>query len=91
MTSFFRVAWLVMRKDLRVESRSREMLYTTLFFAASCVLVFSFAFVGGGRPVEGAAAGILWIAVAFSGTLALARAFERERPRRAQRPIARAH
>src|SRR6478735_2851633 len=32
-----------------------------------------------GVPVEGAAAGILWIAVAFSGTLALGRTFERER------------
>ena len=30
-------------------------------------------------PVEDAAAGILWIAIAFSGTLALGRTFERER------------
>ena len=79
MRAFFRIAWLVMRKDLRVESRSREMLYTTLLFAASCVLIFAFAFVRGGRPIEGASAGILWVAIAFSGTLALSRAFERER------------
>ena len=79
MSEFFRVAWLVMRKDLRVESRSREMLFTTLFFAVSCVLVFSFSFVRGGQAVEGAAPGILWIAIAFAGTLALGRAFERER------------
>ena len=78
-TDFFRVAWLVMRKDLTVESRSWEMVSTTLFFAVSCVLVFSFAFVRGGQPIEGAAAGILWIAVAFSGTLALGPAFDRER------------
>ena len=69
MGNFFRVAWLVMRKDLLVEARSWEMVSTTLFFAVSCVLVFSFAFVREGRPIEGAAAGILWIAVAFSGTL----------------------
>lgn len=79
MTGFLKVAWLVLRKDLRVESRSREMLSTTLFFAVSCVLVFSFGFVRGGRVVDGAVAGILWIAISFSGTLALARAFERER------------
>lgn len=79
MSEFLRVAWLVVRKDLRVESRSRELLLTTVFFAVSCILVFSFGFVRGGRAVEGAAAGILWIAVAFSGTLALGRAFERER------------
>jgi heme exporter protein B len=71
--------WLIVRKDLLVELRSREILYTTLFFAASTVLVFAFSFVKGGRAVEDAAAGILWVAIAFSGTLALGRAFERER------------
>lgn len=76
---FFRVAWLVMRKDLTVEVRSREILYATAFFAVACVLVFSFALVKEGRPLEDAAAGILWIAVAFAGTLALGRTFERER------------
>ncbi|HSK10035.1 MAG TPA: heme exporter protein CcmB, partial [Vicinamibacterales bacterium] len=76
---FLRVAWLVMRKDLTVEVRSREILYTTAFFALACVLVFSFALVKEGRPLEDAAAGILWIAVAFAGTLALGRTFERER------------
>ena len=67
-----------MCKDIRVESRSREMLYTTTFFAASCVLVFSFAFVRSGRPVVGAEAGIIWVALAYAGQLALGRAFERE-------------
>jgi heme exporter protein CcmB len=43
------------------------------------VLVFAFGFVREGRAVTDAAAGILWIAIAFSGTLALGRAFERER------------
>ncbi len=76
---FLRSAWLVTRKDLLIEVRSREILYTTLFFAVSCVLVFAFGFVDEGRALEGAAAGILWIAIAFSGTLALGRTFERER------------
>ena len=79
MSGFLKVAWLVLRKDLRVESRSREMLFTTLFFAVSCVLVFSVVFVRGGQAVEGAAGGILWVVIAFSGTLALGRTFERER------------
>ena len=43
------------------------------------MLVFAFAFVKEGRAVEDAAAGILWIAIAFAGTLALGRTFERER------------
>jgi heme exporter protein B len=79
MTRFLRTAWLITRKDLLIEVRSREILYTTLFFAVSCVLVFAFGFVDNGRALEGAASGILWIAIAFSGTLALGRTFERER------------
>jgi heme exporter protein B len=78
-TPFARSVWLVVRKDLMVEVRSREIAYTTLFFAASCVLIFAFALVRGGRAPEGGAAGILWIAVAFAGMLTLGRTFERER------------
>jgi len=79
MTPFVRAAWLVTRKDLLIEARSREIVFTTLFFAVACTLVFAFGFVQEGRAVEGAAAGILWIAIAFAGTLALGRTFERER------------
>jgi heme exporter protein B len=77
--NFLQTVLLVVRKDLLIEARSREVLYTTLFFAVSCVLVFAFGFVREGKPIADAAAGILWIAIAFSGTLALGRAFERER------------
>jgi len=79
MSAFARAVWVITRKDLLVEARTREILFTTMFFAVACVLVFAFGFVKEGRPVSDAAAGILWIAIAFSGTLALGRAFERER------------
>jgi heme exporter protein B len=79
MPGFIETVWLVARKDLVIEVRSREILYTTTFFAVACVLVFAFGFVREGEAIEGAAAGILWIAIAFAGTLALGRAFERER------------
>jgi heme exporter protein CcmB len=77
---FLRTAFLVLQKDFVIETKSWEVLSTTLFFAVSCVLMFSIAFVKGeGQPLEDAAAGILWVAIAFSGTLALGRTFERER------------
>jgi heme exporter protein B len=76
---FARAIWLVLKKDLTVEVRSREIAYTTLFFAVSCVLVFAFALVQEGQTSLDGAAGILWIAIAFAGTLALGRTFERER------------
>jgi heme exporter protein B len=76
---FAKVALIVLKKDVAIELKSREILYTTLFFAVACVILFSIAFVKEGQPIENAAAGILWIAIAFSGTLALGRTFERER------------
>ncbi len=103
--SFLRHAAQLAWKDLRVEFRTREIVYMMLFFAAVVVLIFSFAFVAPAEegpaqvartmtdPASGAtvmapknrevlpnvAAGILWIAVTFSGTLGLGRAFDRER------------
>jgi heme exporter protein CcmB len=77
--SFFKVAALILRKDVAIEAKTGEILYTTIFIAVSCVLIFAIAFVKEGQPVEGAGAGILWIAVLFSGNLALGRTFERER------------
>ena len=79
IVKILRAAWTIARKDLVIEARSRELAYTTLFFAVSVVLVFSFSFVVEGVPLADAAAGILWVAIAFSGTLALCRTFERER------------
>ena len=78
-STFVGVVRLIVLKDLAIELRSREIVYTTLFFAVSCVLVFAFGFVREGRAVEDAAPAILWIAIAFSGTLAIGRTFERER------------
>ena len=79
MKGFCRVVWVVVRKDLTVEVRSLEILSTTIFFAVTVVLMFSFGLVVEGRPLEDVAAAILWVAIAFSGTLALGRTFERER------------
>ena len=79
MSAFFRVAWIVIKKDLTVEVRSLEILSTTIFFAVTVVLMFSFGLVVEGRAVQDVSSAILWIAIAFSGTLALGRTFERER------------
>lgn len=87
MTSFFTAAALVARKDLLVETRSREVVYTSLLFAVSCMLVFAFGLVKEGRVVADAAAAILWITVAFAGTLALGRIFDRERQNETMRAL----
>jgi heme exporter protein B len=78
---FLSLALAIAAKDLRIEWRSREIVYTTLFLAALIVLVFAFAFISGAdtNPAPGVTAGILWVSVLFSGTVALGRTFDRER------------
>ena len=62
-----------------MEFRSREILYTMTFFGAMVVLIFSFGFVREGTRAVDVVPGILWVAIVFSGTLGLSRAFDRER------------
>ena len=70
-----RIAW----KDLRIELRSREILYTMAFFAALLVVIFSFVFPRQPEVVRAAVPGMLWVTIAFAGTIGLGRAFDRER------------
>jgi heme exporter protein B len=70
-----RVAW----KDLRIELRSKEIVYTMAFFGALIVVIYSFAFPLKPELVRAAVPGMLWVAIAFAGTVGLGRAFDRER------------
>jgi heme exporter protein B len=79
MIKVLAAAWLIARKDFTIESRSRELIATAAFFAVACVLVFAVSLVREGRAPDDVAAGVLWIGIAFSGTLTLGRLFERER------------
>ena len=85
--TFLSAAALVVRKDLLIETRSREVIYTSLLFAMSCILVFAFGLVKEGRVIADAAAAILWITIAFAGTLALGRIFDRERQNETMRAL----
>jgi heme exporter protein CcmB len=79
MSSLLRQAGRVAWKDLRVELRSKEIVMTMVFFATLLVVIYSFAFPRDIRAVRGAVPGMLWVALAFTGTIALGRAFDRER------------
>ena len=76
--SFARQVALILAKDLRLEWRSREIVYTMVLFAVLVVIIFSFAFAREGMAPAGLAGGILWVVVAFAGTLGLSRFFSRE-------------
>ena len=70
-----RIAW----KDLRIELRSKEIVATMVFFATLLAVIYTFAFPNDDKSVRGAVPGMLWVALAFTGTIALGRAFDRER------------
>ena len=77
--SLLRHAASVASKDLRIELRSREIVYTMTFFGALLVVIYSFAFPRDPVAVRSSVPGMLWVAIAFAGTIGLGRAFDRER------------
>ncbi|MBN1543604.1 heme exporter protein CcmB [candidate division KSB1 bacterium] len=65
-------------KDLRIESRSKDVVLTLILFALTIVVIFNFAFDADAEQSRSAAPGILWAAIAFSSSIGLGRAFSRE-------------
>ncbi len=71
------LAW----KDILLEIRTRDIVVSVLVFAFLVVVVFNFALNVTPRVVKELAPGILWVAFAFAGVLAMNRAFVLERDR----------
>ena len=66
-------------KDILLELRSRELVVSVFVFGLVVVVVFNFALNVTPQRVAVVAPGILWVAFAFAGVLAMSRAFVRER------------
>jgi heme exporter protein B len=73
-----RDALLVAGKDLRLDARSRVALNQVLPFALLVLVLFAFALDPDRGLLEAATPGLYWIAVLFSGLLALQRSFSVE-------------
>jgi heme exporter protein B len=65
-TPFLRVTWVVFRKDLLTEARSREIIGAMILFALLSVLVFSFALQLSPQERKQAVSGVLWVTVIFA-------------------------
>ena len=74
-----RKAWAIVRKDLALERRSREMLGSMFLFSLLVLLIFSFSFDLRIEQPTAVAPGVLWVAISFAGMLGLARSFVLER------------
>jgi heme exporter protein B len=67
------VALAIARKDALAELRGRHAAVSTLFFAATVLLLFGFALGPDAERLALAAPGLLWLAVVFAGVLAVGR------------------
>jgi heme exporter protein B len=71
----------VVWKDLRAEFRSKELLSAMVVFALLTILIFNFALELFRAEREAVAAGVLWVAAIFTGTLGLNRSLAIEKDR----------
>jgi heme exporter protein B len=71
-----RASWLLARKDVVLELRSRELALSMFLFAASMLVLLHYAAPAAGPRV---AVGLLWAALLLVSLLALSRAFAAER------------
>jgi heme exporter protein B len=65
------IIFSLIRKDLLVEYRSRQIFITTLFFGLLVIVVGNFALSNAGELTPVHAPGVLWISFLFSGLLFL--------------------
>ncbi len=73
--SAWRVAWLIVKKDLRIERRSRILSNQVLPFAGVTMIIFGFALDANTDVLELVAPGLVWLATMFSLLLLVQRTF----------------
>ena len=76
-------AWLIARKDLSIEFRTRSAFFSALVFALLGIVIFYFAWDATAVPAIDLAPGVLWVIFTFSGMLGMHRSFGVEQPDRA--------
>ena len=78
MRAVLATIWLILRKDLLTELRTREVVSTMGMFSILTVVVFAFAFSVDEVRARLVTAGILWVVLLFSATLGVSRVFDQE-------------
>jgi heme exporter protein B len=74
----FAAAWLVARKDLAIEFRTRTAFLSALVFAVLALAIFYFTWDESVITAAERAPGVLWVVLAFSALLGLQRSFSIE-------------
>lgn len=68
-------AWVIARKDLAIEFRTRSAFFSAVIFALLGLVIFYFAWDPTAVTVNDLAPGVLWVIFTFSGLLGLHRSF----------------
>lgn len=76
-------AWLVARKDLAIEFRTRSTFLSAVVFSLLAIVIFYFAWDATAVSAADLAPGVLWVTFTFSGLLGMHRSFGVEQPDRA--------
>jgi heme exporter protein B len=71
-----RALFAIAAKDLRSEARSRAATVATVFFSSVTLVVLAFALGRDADLMTSAAPGVLWVALAFSGVISAAQAYQ---------------
>jgi len=74
-TGTLRDAWVIARKDLSIEFRTRSAFFSAVVFALLGLVIFYFAWDPTAVSVTDLAPGVLWVIFTFSGLLGLHRSF----------------
>src|SRR3954469_146595 len=68
-------AWLIARKDLAIEFRTRTAFFSALVFAVLALCIFYFTWDQSIVTAADRAPGVLWVVLAFSALLGIQRSF----------------
>jgi len=77
--SFLHKILAIVRKDVAVELRTKEMLSSMFVFSLLVIVIFNFAFELRVEDVRKVAPGVLWVTFTFAGMLGLNRSFVLEK------------
>lgn len=73
--NFWQAVGAIVWKDIRAETRTKDIFSSMFVFALLSVIVFNFAFQLRVADMKTVVPGMLWVAISFAGTLGLNRAF----------------
>src|SRR5262244_3554240 len=78
MNLLFQTTVLNLRKDFRLEWRSKDAFNSMIFFALLVVVIFSFSFNPSAEESRAIAGGLIWTAFLFASVVALNQTWARE-------------